>query len=86
MNIKEALKKRIPRVRCEGWNKKAYIKLPLLESGYGPWAILFDEVCQRSGERLLITQIISCEVVTYKGKPSEAEQYDPDLKQELPNS
>jgi hypothetical protein len=47
MTVKEALAKRIPRVRDKKWGPTTYLRLPLLpEGGYGPWAELYDDVVQ----------------------------------------
>jgi hypothetical protein len=51
MKMKEAIEKRIPRLRQETWGKNAYLRIDLLDGGYvGPWAHLFDreiqEVCE----------------------------------------
>ncbi len=48
MTIQEALAQRLPRVRKPEWaNPQAYLRLPLLTTGYGPWAELYDDVTQR---------------------------------------
>ena len=48
MNIREALLRRIPRIRASVWaNEHAYLRLPLLTDGtYGPWAELYDDRVQ----------------------------------------
>lgn len=48
MTLRQALDQRIPRVRKVVWaNPTAYLRLPLLAEGYGPWAELYDERVQR---------------------------------------
>jgi hypothetical protein len=49
MTIKEALQRRIPRVRQPQWsNPQAYLRLPLFADGsHGPWAELYDDVTQQ---------------------------------------
>ena len=48
MTIREALHRRIPRIRLEHWaDPNAYLRLPLLHDGkYGPWADLYDDRTQ----------------------------------------
>ena len=49
MTIREALDKRIPRIRKSAWSNVAYLRLPLLENGKeGPWAELYDRYGQQA--------------------------------------
>lgn len=51
MTLKEAVAKRIPRVRLPKWNLNAYLRLPLLDGGgHGPWAELYDPYGQATLE------------------------------------
>jgi len=59
MTIREALKKRIKKVRLPIWNSAAYLKLPLLPNGmHGPWATLYDISAPEEGIPILIFSII----------------------------
>ncbi len=47
MTIRDALAQRVPRVRQSNWvNPAAYLRLPLLADGAGPWAELYDDEIQ----------------------------------------
>lgn len=60
MTAQEALDNRIPRIRKPVWaNPNAYMRLPLMEKGYGPWAELYDDRSQemmeiRPGSQLVL--------------------------------
>lgn len=81
MTIREALEKRIPRLRQQQWaNPKAYLRLPLLEKGYGPWAELYDRDSQlRLGlpvgsQKIPIFETLACDgFEEYTGEPDPAE-------------
>ena len=49
MTMKEALDRRIPRIRKANWaDPNAYVRLPLFKDGkFGPWAELYSEYEQR---------------------------------------
>lgn len=76
MNIKQALDNRIPRVRALNWGDKTYIRLPLTEKSYGPWAEVFDLSIPPEGkpERVLVTTLYDEECEPYTGEKHEAEQ------------
>jgi hypothetical protein len=49
MKISEALALKIKRVRYPFWHKKAYLKLPIDDSGnVGVWCYIFDEYNQKA--------------------------------------
>lgn len=81
MKIKHALEKRISRVRKKEWVKGAYLRLPLFEKGYGPWAELYDEQGQKDigvkvgSQKILITHLMEDEgYEEYLGKPIKEEK------------
>jgi len=86
MTIKEALDKRIPRVRRPMWaSPTAYLRLPLLfADGVGPWAELYDDDCQlhvldcRPGSQricVLLDDEAITDFETYTGPVSSYEQH-----------
>ena len=85
MTIKEALDKRIPRVRKTKWAGEAYLRLPLLADGkVGPWASLYSEYEQKELLKIPVGSQKLCVFmpdvagdsgyVPYKGKPSSFEE------------
>lgn len=83
MTIREALNKRIPRVRKPEWNKFAYLRLPLTENNtYSAWAELYDRPSQEAlgkevgKDRLLIMNLLNEEGwEKFEGEKDEAEVY-----------
>ena len=83
MTIKEALEKRIPRIRKQAWSAVSYLRLPLLKDGKtGPWAELYDRPGQLAiGEKvgsqriLLMGDALNDDgFFPYQEKPDAAEQ------------
>lgn len=81
MTIREALERRIPRVRKPIWKSdQCYLRLPLLEDGWGPWAELYDDIVQplievEPGQKLLVLQVLDDDgYVVYDGPISGHEQ------------
>lgn len=59
MTIKEALANKIPCVRLPQWNARAYLELPILEGGYGPWATLHDPMVTPRTARVMAVSMFS---------------------------
>jgi hypothetical protein len=82
MTVKQALARRIPRVRKAEWGT-AYLRLPLLaDGGIGPWAELYDEHGQLAVETrpgsdrvLMLGPALDDVVEPYTGAVSTFEQH-----------
>jgi len=73
VTLKEAEDQRIPRVRRPEWVRGAYIRLPLLAAGVGPWAELYDPTTEDVAKA--ITQSFEGEgFELYEGAPSPLEK------------
>lgn len=84
MTIKDALTRRIPRIRLANWGPTSYLRLPLLkEGGHGPWAELYDPPAQKSlrvrpgSQRIMMTAPNTGQdgYEPYLGPPDGAERH-----------
>jgi hypothetical protein len=87
MKLKDAVTKRLPRIRRAIWAGNAYLRLPLMDKGLiGAWAELYDDYVQKDvlnikpGSQkipLLPSLVEEEDWEPYTGEPSTYEQ-DPD--------
>jgi hypothetical protein len=72
MNIKEAYKRGISRVTKTAWSDGTYLKINLVDDGYGPWVHLYDRPTQEACGFEIPQSILSWKVkdndfTTYEG-------------------